>query len=54
MEDKAIQKATETIKDFKGVDILEGFEQVVEAIPSVPKDLKRKILKTAKDYHSKV
>lgn len=53
VEDKEIKKAAETIKDFKGVDIKSGFEEVVDVLEGVTKDLKSKILATSIDYMEK-
>ena len=54
IEDKEIKKAAETIKDFKGVDIMSGFNEVLSAIEGPSKALKKKILAKVTDYKEKV
>jgi DNA repair exonuclease SbcCD nuclease subunit len=52
IEDKVLQLATKTIKDFKGVDIMDGFSEVVDTL-EVSKHLKTKILDMCKDFYQK-
>ncbi len=52
IEDKILKLATKTIKDFKGVDIMDGFTEVVDTL-EVSKEIKTKILDRCKDLYQK-
>jgi DNA repair exonuclease SbcCD nuclease subunit len=52
--DKEIMKSAETIKDFKGVDPIEGSIEVANNIEGLTDELKKKVISKVKDIHSRV
>jgi DNA repair exonuclease SbcCD nuclease subunit len=54
IEDKEILKSAETIKDFKGVDPIEGAIEVADNIEGLTDVLKKKVISKMKDIYSKV
>ena len=54
IETKEIKEAVKTIKDFKGVDVLSSFKEVIKTMKGVDKKMGKKLNLKCKDYYEKV
>ena len=53
IETKEVKAASKTIEDFKGVDVLSSFTEVINTMKGVDKKKGKKISALCKDYYEK-